>query len=134
MAGLGGKRAGAGRKKGSKNKITEARESIAFAALHAGVTPLEYMLDCMRMPIPEDADAITRAAMVDLRFEAAKAAAPYVHPRLTAAQIEQGKPGSFDKSAPDAKQSARERVREKIVKLGLAKMDETNVVPIKKRA
>ena len=64
----GGARAGAGRKKGSKTKLTE--EALARAG--EGITPLEYMLTMLR---DESLDALQR-------FEAAKAAAPYVHPRL----------------------------------------------------
>lgn len=64
----GGARVGAGRKKGSKTKLTE--EALARAG--EGITPLEYMLNMLR---DEALDPLQR-------FEAAKAAAPYVHPRL----------------------------------------------------
>ena len=64
----GGARAGAGRKKGSKTQLTEQ----ALVRAGEGITPLEYMLGILR---DETADAAQR-------FEAAKAAAPYVHPRL----------------------------------------------------
>lgn len=62
-----------GRKKGSLNKRT--REMLEKAN-NAGLTPLEYM---MRILQDETADPA-------LRFEAAKAAAPYKHPRLTAVE------------------------------------------------
>lgn len=69
MASHGGKRAGAGRKKGSANKFDEqARKKAA----ESGVTPLEFMLDVMRN---EEQPFATR-------FDAAKAAAPYMHARL----------------------------------------------------
>ena len=68
----GGKREGAGRKKGAKAKFTEA----ALSAAGEGILPLEFMLNVMR---DETADFAQR-------FDAAKSAAPYVHPRL--AQIE----------------------------------------------
>ena len=65
----GGKRAGAGRKPGSKNKTTLARE---LAIAESGLTPLQYLLKIVR---DEDQDQ-------ESRVEAAKAAAPYIHPRL----------------------------------------------------
>lgn len=81
--GRGGARAGAGRKKGSASKRTR---EIADAAAENGITPLEYMLQVMRQePSPDLAPRDYVAAMM-LRFEAAKAAAPYLHPRLTAVQ------------------------------------------------
>lgn len=68
----GGKREGAGRKPGARNKATiEQREAVAAS----GMTPLEYMLQVMR----EGTDGAKR-------LDAAKAAAPYVHPRLAAVE------------------------------------------------
>ena len=55
-----------GRKKGSLNKVTYEMKA-------AGETPLEYMLRIMR----DEAAESTR------RDEMAKAAAPYLHPRLS---------------------------------------------------
>lgn len=67
-----GKKTG-GRKKGTPNRATARRErEIA----KSGTTPLEYMLKVMRNP---KADASRRDDM-------AKAAAPYVHPKLAAHQ------------------------------------------------
>jgi len=74
----GGKRTGSGRKVGSATKRTR---EIADAAIADGLTPLEYMLGILR----------NDKAASEMRFEAAKAAAPYVHPRLQA--IEHGGPG-----------------------------------------
>lgn len=68
----GGKREGAGRKPGSAN--TRTRE-IADA-ISEGLTPLEYLTSIYRDP---DADAARR-------IDAAKAAAPYVHPRLNSVE------------------------------------------------
>lgn len=52
-----------------------------------GITPLEYMLQIMRTePKTEDMDERQVFAAVALRFEAAKAAAPYMHPRLAAVE------------------------------------------------
>ncbi|MGV1867951.1 MULTISPECIES: hypothetical protein [unclassified Rhizobium] len=63
-----GKKTG-GRQKGSRNKATARRErEIA----KSGTTPLEYMLKVMRNPRADSAR----------RNDMAKAAAPYVHPKL----------------------------------------------------
>ncbi|MCC2642034.1 MAG: hypothetical protein K0S45_2447 [Nitrospira sp.] len=70
----GGRRPEAGRKKEIQNKASAAREAAIAAS---GLTPLEYMLSTMR-------DIRTPLA---LRLHMAKAAAPYVHPRL--ASVEQ---------------------------------------------
>ena len=37
----------------------------------------------MRKPYPDDADALTKVKLDELRMDAAKAAAPYIHPRLS---------------------------------------------------
>ncbi|MDT7836628.1 hypothetical protein [Aquabacterium sp. OR-4] len=71
----GGTRPGAGRPPGSKNHKT--RETAAAAAA-AGLTPVEYLLHVMRNPRMSAAK----------RMEAAKAAAPYCHPRLQALTID----------------------------------------------
>lgn len=65
----GGPRPGSGRKPGGQNR--KSRE-IADRAAAEGITPLEYLLKVMR---DENGDSETR-------LDAAKAAAPYVHPRL----------------------------------------------------
>lgn len=69
-----GKKTG-GRQKGTKNKRTLAREQD-LKKNRRGLTPLEYMLQVMR---DKDADGGRRDDM-------AKAAAPYMHPRLNAIQ------------------------------------------------
>lgn len=67
----GGKREGAGRPVGAENKVSaEQRAEIAAS----GLTPLAYMLAVMRDEAADEAK----------RLDAAKAAAPYVHPRLNA--------------------------------------------------
>ncbi len=73
MSKHGGRRQGAGRKPGI---LTTKTREIAEQAIQGGITPLDYMLAILRDPTlkPED------------RFEAAKAAAPYVHPRLAAVE------------------------------------------------
>jgi hypothetical protein len=67
----GGKRSGAGRRKGSPNKATAARQAAISAS---GDAPLDYMIRVMR----------DEGAPDGRRDEMAKAAAPYVHPRLAA--------------------------------------------------
>jgi hypothetical protein len=79
----GGARKGAGRKPGSANKKTR---EIADKAIAEGLTPLEFMLQIMRDEPPETEDARLQLAQQAMRFEAAKAAAPYVHPRLGAVE------------------------------------------------
>lgn len=74
MPGRGGARPGAGRKKGGHNRLTE---QAAKMARETGATPLEYLLEVMR-----DIQA-PRAE----RLDAAKAAAPYVHPKLAAVDM-----------------------------------------------
>lgn len=58
-----------GRKKGVPNKATAAKQAEIAAS---GLTPLEFMLDVMRNEGNEQS----------VRLDAAKAAAPYVHPKL----------------------------------------------------
>jgi hypothetical protein len=63
-----------GRPKGSPNKASIAR-AAAIAA--SGLTPLDYMLQQMR---DDNADPA-------MRLDAARSAAPYVHPRLAQTQL-----------------------------------------------
>lgn len=69
----GGARPNAGRPKGAINKATQKAREMAEAG---GIMPLEFMLQVMR---DETAD---RAERLDM----AKAAAPYVHPRLSSVE------------------------------------------------
>lgn len=62
-----------GRQKGTPNKATAAKVQEIAAT---GETPLDYMLRIMRDNLLD----------YELRFEAAKAAAPYVHPKLSAVE------------------------------------------------
>ena len=57
-----------GRTKGTPNKASVAKEAAIAAS---GLTPLDFMLAALR----DDTKAF------DERMDAAKAAAPYVHPR-----------------------------------------------------
>ena len=72
-----------GRTKGTPNK--RSAEMIA-AAKKKGVTPLEYLLDIMHDTTKEDF----------IRFEAAKAAAPFLHAKLTSVHSTEGKTKSFE--------------------------------------
>ena len=65
-----GIKTGGGSRKGKRNKATAAKAAEVAAS---GLTPLDYMLDVMR----NGADEATR-------LDAAKSAAPYVHPKLAA--------------------------------------------------
>jgi len=67
----GGKRKGAGRKPGAVTKRTRV---IAEIAIEQGITPLEVMLRCMRTALALE--------LHDEALDAAKAAAPYIHPKL----------------------------------------------------
>lgn len=74
----GGKRPGAGRRKGQVSQQTEARKAVAMQALSEGISPLDVMLKAMRNAWSEG-DEKAAAAF-------AKEAAPYVHPRLAAVE------------------------------------------------
>lgn len=69
----GGKRQGAGRKRGSATRKTR---EIADKAAEEGVTPLEVMLDAMR-ELYERGEKVAASSL-------AKDAAPYCHPKLAA--------------------------------------------------
>lgn len=80
-----------GRKKGTPNK----KNAVKIAAIEqSGITPLDFMLNVMREPIPEDAPIAAKNALRALRLDAAKSAAPYVHPRLASTELstKDGKP------------------------------------------
>ena len=70
----GGKRENAGRKPGVPNAKTQ--EQIK-AVVDSGLTPLGYLLDVMRDGGRED----------NVRIDAAKAAAPYVHAKLSSVEL-----------------------------------------------
>lgn len=70
----GGKRDGAGRPAGA---VTKRTREVAERAAEEGITPLDYMLGLLRN---EECPPL-------LRFEAAKAAAPYVHAKLAAVDV-----------------------------------------------
>jgi hypothetical protein len=70
----GGIRPGAGRKAGTPNKASAERQK---AIEESGLTPLEFLLSVMRGKENAQAD----------RIDAAKAAARYVHPALSAVEM-----------------------------------------------
>lgn len=83
MAGKGslpGERKG-GRQKGVPNKVTLTKAAEIAAG---GLTPLDYMLQVLRDENRSDAE----------RMDAAKAAAPYAHPKLATMMVK------GDKDAP----------------------------------
>src|SRR3954447_4433212 len=77
-----------GRTKGGVDKIK--REAILAAQ---GITPLDYMMMLVRAETEAGLDPAVAQAREALRFEAAKAAAPYVHARLQAVTLG-GDPGN----------------------------------------
>ena len=60
--------------KGTPNKATAKREAVIAAS---GLTPLDFLLQEMRKVENEPS----------VRIDAAKAAAPYVHPKLSSVDI-----------------------------------------------
>ena len=91
MAIKGGKRANAGRKPGQPNKKTQ---ELIQAVRDEGIMPLEHMLNVVRAPMPtqmkdESPEAfIARCKYHIQRQDAmAAAAAPYLHPRLSAIEV-----------------------------------------------
>lgn len=85
----GGKRANAGRKKGVQNKVNG--ETKAKILKTTKVLPLEFLLQIQNEPEPkirEDENPLAFVARYQLwasqRLDAAKAAAPFVHPKLQA--------------------------------------------------
>ena len=63
-----------GRQKGTPNKVTgERREAIVAS----GLTPLEFLVEVMRNVEHE----------YYVRIDAAKAAAPYIHPKLSSVLV-----------------------------------------------
>lgn len=73
----GGSRPGAGRKAGAPNKANAEREAAVKAS---GLTPLDYMLSVMR----------DTEQTAPVRLDAAKSAAPYVHPKLGSVEVKHG--------------------------------------------
>ena len=70
----GGARPGSGRPKGARDKLE--REASEAAALE-GVMPKDFLLGIVR----------DKEQPLDIRMEAAKAAAPYYHPKLASTEL-----------------------------------------------
>lgn len=83
-----------GRVKGEKNRRTRAAEELRDRALAGGKSPLEFMLGVMRDPRPRK--GWSGPEWMRLRTDMAKAAAPYLHPRLVTQRVEMGGPGGGD--------------------------------------
>lgn len=94
MATQGGKRQGAGRKKGSANKLHDAARAQAAAE---GITPLAYLLGLLR----------DEEQPQEIRTDAAKAAAPYLHAKL--ANVEAKLSGSIEVRASKEQRDAAVR-------------------------
>ena len=75
----GGSRPGAGRKPGTINRFSK---DLLEKASQSGLLPVDYMLGVMR---DESLDS-------RLRIDAAKAAAPYVHQKLSAISVDVASP------------------------------------------
>lgn len=73
----GGKRPGAGRKRGIPNRVTAEFKQLAVELGKEGASPLDLMPSVMR----------DESAPMAMRLDAAKAAAPYLHPRLNAVEL-----------------------------------------------
>ena len=74
-----------GRQKGTPNKASQAKAAAVEAS---GLTPLDYMVSVMRDGELE----------LNVRLDAAKSAAPYIHPRLNSI-AHTGKDGGDIKTA-----------------------------------
>ncbi len=70
----GGVRKGAGRPRGS---LTKRTREIAERTTRKGLTPLEFLLAQMHNP----------ELSSDAQRDAAKAAAPFIHPRLSSMEV-----------------------------------------------
>jgi len=75
MSEHGGSRPGAGRKPGARNKKTAAQIK---AVEESGITPLDYMLSILRDETKTE----------NVRLQAAKDAAPYVHQKLQSVEVQ----------------------------------------------
>src|SRR3990167_1266272 len=96
-----GKKTG-GRKKGARNKASIER---ALAVAKAGITPKDFMLEVMAgRLIPR---TVTGEARFNVRLDAAKAVAPYAHPRLQAVLQQNLPPPGQDAPALSATELAR---------------------------
>lgn len=86
MANRGGKRPGAGRKRGTVSEATQRRKAVAERALEEGISPLDVMLTTMRTLWDQAVDDDGRVINIGKAMQAnvvAKDAAPFIHPKLS---------------------------------------------------
>jgi hypothetical protein len=79
----GGRRPGAGRKRGS---VTKKTREVAVEAAKQGISPADVMLEAMRQQYSLARDASEpeiKALFLSRAAQIAKDVAPYVHPRIT---------------------------------------------------
>lgn len=76
----GGARKGSGRKPGGLNKLTR---EIAAAAAAEGITPLEVLVNSMRVAWDKSQ---TDPAYLSMAISCAEKAAPYMHARIASVQ------------------------------------------------
>src|SRR5262245_51987416 len=69
-----------GRKKGTPNKRTLERQHLIATIKASGKDPMSFFSDLLQ----------NEAAPLDLRFQAAKELAPYVHPKLQSIEARAG--------------------------------------------
>ena len=108
----GGVRKGAGRKKGSAHQKTR---EIANKLAITGITPLEVMTNVMRefYELSQITDnSIQRTKYLEIACNAAKDAAPYMHPRLSAIDV-----GNKDNKPFTVENKADEEVNRRILEL-----------------
>jgi hypothetical protein len=87
-----------GRRKGTPNRASAAREAAIQAS---GLSPLDFMLGVMR----DEANDIA------LRLDAARVAAPYVHPRLASVDFGNRDDKPFEISVEERERQTEERRR-----------------------
>ena len=88
-----------GRQRGTRNKASiEKEQKIA----ESGLTPLDYMLGILR----------DTKATYDMRIEAAKSAAPYVHPKLAALTVAGQIDSKVEMTVEEREAAERRRVEE----------------------
>ena len=102
MAGHGakpGSNNGGGRKAGTPNKATVERLAMVQQAVSKGITPLEFMLSVLHAPGPTQivdeppSEFLARCkAHQATQMDAAKAAAPYIHPKLQTTEVKTPEP------------------------------------------
>ena len=86
----GGRRPGAGRKKGIPNAITKKRTDVAKKALEGGVTALEVMASTMRALWAEATDETGRVIDMEKAKDAcviADRCAKFMHPTLASVAV-----------------------------------------------